>query len=181
VKTHSYNAECKHVFRSSWNGITWSRFLTASVENTVTFPYSRILILGAEWEARGYCRAPQPRYPLDWEVPQVGRNAAAKRTCSCTSSAVQCNILTRLWVRFLAGADCLSLPQNMQSDSEAHPAFSLVGTVCLLAGSKTAAPFIYSPRLQWCPYRAIFGKNNQYYWKLLVYRKSWYPGDVSCT
>ena len=111
-----------------------------------------------------------------WEVPQVGRNAAAKRTCSCASSVVQCNILTRLWagrseVRFLAGTECLSLPQNMQSGSEAHPAFSLVGTVCLLAGSSAAGPFVYSPRFQCCPYRAIFGKNNHCYWKLLVYRK----------
>lgn len=74
----------------------------------------------------------------------------------------------------------VSLPHNMHSGSEAHPAFSLVGTVCSLAGSKAAGPFVYSPRFQFCPYTAIFGKNNQYYWKLLVYIKCWYPRDVSC-
>jgi hypothetical protein len=89
----------------------------------------------------------------------------------------------------MEGAECLSLSHNMQSGSEAHPAFSVVGTVCSLAGSKAAGPFsvvgtvcslagtkaagpfIYSPCFQFCPYRAVFGKNNQYYWKLLVYRK----------
>jgi hypothetical protein len=111
------------------------------------------------------------------EVPQVGRNAAAKGTCSCTSGVVHCNILTGLWagqsaVRFLAGAACLSLPHNMQSGSEAHSAFSLVGALCSLVGSKAAGPFIYSPSFQFCPYRVIFGKNDHCYWKLTGVQKT---------
>ena len=143
----------------------------------MTSPYSRILMLGAECEARGYCRAPPAPVhvglggPASWSECCGEENLFMHLQC-CTVQRIDWTVGWTVRGSFLAGADCLSLPQNMQSGSETHPAFSLVCTECLLAGSKTAGSFIYSPRCWCCPYRAIFGKNNQYYWKLLVYRKS---------
>jgi len=101
VKTHSYKAICQHVFWSGWNAITWSRFLTASVEKHWPPHSHAFLCWGLNGRREGSVMPPSPGtyWVGGCEVPQVGRNATAKRTCRCTSSVVQCNILTRWMVR----------------------------------------------------------------------------------